>query len=117
MPLMTESHWTFFVLLPGERDALKNAEGLSKKQFYLRTRQLLKVGLVKRKKGRFSVTTLGAMLYHAEFIIENGIKNYWKLKAIDSIQSSGKIREHERISPIKTIFSDPLIEDILVRNS
>jgi hypothetical protein len=81
-----------------ERDALKNAEGLSKKQFYLRTSQLLKVGLVKGKKGRFSVPTLGAMVYYAEFIIENGIKKYWKLKAIDSIQSWGKIREHERIS-------------------
>jgi predicted transcriptional regulator len=34
-------------------EVLKHKKGLSKKQFYSRASQLLKVGLIKRKKGPF----------------------------------------------------------------
>ena len=37
---------------------------------------------------------------------EKGVSNYWKLKAIDSIQSSAEIGEHERTKLIKTIIDD-----------
>ena len=36
-----------------ESEVLKRTKGLSKKQFYLRTRRMLQVGLVKRSKGFF----------------------------------------------------------------
>ena len=97
-----------------ESEVLKQTKGLSKKQYYFRMRQLLKAGLVKRIKGSFSLTCLGAVVYHAQFIVEKGINNYWKLKAIDSIQSSAEIGEHERMKLIKTIIDDSGIESILV---
>jgi predicted transcriptional regulator len=96
-----------------ESHVLKQTKGLSKKQYYSRTSQLLKVGLIKRKNGRFSLTTFGAVVYHAQLVIESGIKNYWKLKAIDSIQSSTDIREQERVKLIKSILGDNPIEKIL----
>jgi predicted transcriptional regulator with HTH domain len=77
-------------------------------------RRLLKVGLVQRMKGRFSLTCLGAVVYHAQLVVEKGGNNYWKLKAIDSIQSSVEIGEHERTRLIKTIIDDSGIESILV---
>jgi hypothetical protein len=77
-------------------------------------RRLLKVGLVQRMKGRFSLTCLGAVVYHAQLVVEKGVNNYWKLKAIDSIQSSVEIGEHERTRLIKTIIDDSGIESILV---
>jgi predicted transcriptional regulator len=97
-----------------ESEILKNTNGLSKKQYYLRTRQLLKTGLVQRSKGRFSLTCLGAVVYHAQLVVEKGVNNFWKLKAIDSIQSSGEIGEHERTKLVKTIIDDSGIESILV---
>jgi hypothetical protein len=97
-----------------ECHVLKQTKGLSTKQYYLRTEDLLDVGLIKRKKGRFSITTFGAVVYHAQLVIESGIKNYWKLKAIDSIQSSTDIREQERVKLIKSILGDIEIERILV---
>ncbi len=97
-----------------ESEVLKNTKGLSKKQYYFRTKQLVKAGLVQRIKGFFSLTCLGAVVYHAQLVIEAGVKNYWKLKAIDSIQSSGGIEEHERVKLIKTILDDNTIESILV---
>ena len=97
-----------------ECHVLKQTKGLSKKRSYSRTSQLLKVGLtIKRKNGRFSLTTFGAVVYHAQLVIESGIKNYWKLKAIDSIQSSTDIREQERVKLIKSILGDNPIEKIL----
>jgi DNA-binding transcriptional ArsR family regulator len=97
-----------------ESEVLKLTKELSKKQYYLRMRQLLKAGLVKRIKGSFSLTCLGAVVYHAQLIVEKGVNNYWKLKAIDSIQSSAEIGEHERIKLIKTIIDDSGLESILV---
>lgn len=96
-----------------ESDVLKQTKGLSTKQYYSRTEQLLEVGLIKRKKGRFSLTAFGAVVYHAELVIESGIQNYWKLKAVDSIQSSANIGEQERVKLIKSILADTRIERIL----
>lgn len=98
-----------------ESEVLKRTKGLSKKQFYLRTRRLLQVGLVKRSKGSFSLTNFGIVVFHAQLVIESGIKNYWKLKAVDSIQATGGIAEQERKMLIKTILNDNRIENILVK--
>ena len=97
-----------------ESEVLKETKGLSKKQYYFRMRQLLKAGLVQRIKGSFSLTCLGAVVYHAQLIVEKGVNNYWKLKAIDSMQSSAEIGQNERMKLIKTIIDDSGIESILV---
>ena len=97
-----------------ESEVLKQTKGLSKKQYYFRMRQLLKAGLVQRSKGSFSLTCLGAVVYHAQLIVEKGVNNYWKLKAIDSIQSSAEIGQNERMQLIKTMIDDSGIESILI---
>ena len=97
-----------------ESEVLKQTKGLSKKQYYFRMRQLLKAGLVQRSKGSFSLTCLGAVVYHAQLIVEKGVNNYWKLKAIDSIQSSAEIGQNDRMKLIKTIIDDSGIESILI---
>jgi predicted transcriptional regulator len=97
-----------------DSEVLKETKGLSKKQYYFRMKQLLNAGVVQRSKGRFSLTCLGAVVNHAQLIVEAGVNNYWKLKAIDSIQSSGEIGEHERTKLIKTIIDNNAIESILV---
>jgi predicted transcriptional regulator len=97
-----------------ESEDLKETKGLSRKQFYTRTSQLLKEGLIQRNKGSFSLTSLGIIVYHAQLVIEAGVNNYWKLKAIDSIESSGEIVEQERVKIIKTILDDNTVQNILV---
>ena len=95
-------------------EELKETKALSRKQFYTRTSQLLKQGLIQRSKGSFSLTNLGIIVYHAQLVIEAGVNNYWKLKAIDSIESSGEIVEQERVKIIKTILDDNTVQNILV---
>jgi predicted transcriptional regulator len=97
-----------------ESEVLKETKALSRKQFYTRTSQLLQAGLIQRSKGSFSLTSLGIIVYHAQLIIEAGVNNYWKLKAIDSIESSGEIVEQERVKIIKTILDDNTVQNILV---
>jgi predicted transcriptional regulator len=97
-----------------ESEVLKQTKELSKKQYYFRMRQLLKAGLVQRIRGCFSLTCLGAVVYHAQLVVEKGVNNYWKLKAIDSMQSSAEIGQNERMKLIKTIIDDSEIESILI---
>lgn len=98
----------------GDSEALKAKEGLSRKQYYIRTQKLMNAGIVKRFKGKFSLTNFGVVVYHAALIMVAGVDSYWKLKAIDSIQDSGQIVEHERIKLIQTILHGSTIENILV---
>jgi hypothetical protein len=88
-----------------ESEVLKQTKGLSKKQYYSRASQLLKEGLIKRKKGRFSLTAFGAVIYHAQLVIESGIEN--------SINLSTDIGQQERVKLIKSILGDIEIERIL----
>src|SRR6266487_3262501 len=66
---------------------------LTRKQYYSRTSCLLKAGLVKRQKGRYLLTSFGKVIYSAQLNLETKIESalsyYWKLKAIDSSESSG----------------------------
>jgi DNA-binding HxlR family transcriptional regulator len=98
-----------------ESEILKKKEGISKKQFYMRTRQMLNTGIIKRVKGKFSLTNFGVVIYHAQLVMEKGVNSFWKLKAIDSIQDSGQIDENERMKLIKRILDDGAIENILVK--
>lgn len=98
-----------------ESDVLKEKEGITKKQYYMRTQRLMKSGLVKRSKGKFSLTNFGVVVYHAALIMEAGVNSYWKLKAIDSIEDSGQIVEQERVKLIQTILDGSAIENILVK--
>lgn len=73
----------------------------------------MKIGLIKRKRGRFSLTGLGIVVHHAQLQFESAVKNYWNLKAIDSIQDLHKMNKEERVKIIKSLVTDKLIQDIL----
>jgi hypothetical protein len=56
------------------------------KQYYSRMHALRKAGLIKRKNSIYSLTSCGKVVYHTKKLIENGLNNIWKLKAIDSLE-------------------------------
>jgi hypothetical protein len=71
--------------------------------------QLDKAGLVRKKEGKYCVTSVGKAICSLEIIPENTLSNYWKLKAIDSYNNLSK-EEYYR-------FPDRLIDNIIQRNS
>ena len=97
-----------------ESDVLKQSKGLSKKQYYSRIRRLVKTGLVQRQGGFLMLTHLGAVVYKSQTVLETSVRNYWKLKAIDSIEATGEMGEQERQKIIKVILDDNTVENILI---
>ena len=65
---------------------------LTRKQYYSRMSRMTKVGLIQRKNGKYLLTSLGRVIYQAQTLIGNTLKDYWKLKAIDSLDSSTRYR-------------------------
>ena len=70
-------------------DVLVSTLGISRKQYYSRLSLLLKAGLVRREKGKYSLTTFGIILHYSQKIIGRAVDQHWKLQAIDSIRSLG----------------------------
>src|ERR671938_1614534 len=71
-----------------DTDILISKTKLTRKQYYSRMSSLSKAGLVKRKDGKYTLTTFGKVIYDSIATIENAINYYWKLKAIDSLEIS-----------------------------
>jgi hypothetical protein len=90
---------------------------LSTKQYYSRVSGLLNTGLIKRHKGRYSLTPLGKVVYNAQMIIGKALTYYWKLKAIESIEISSGVRlpREELTQLVNTLIDDHSIKDILIK--
>ena len=78
-------------LANGESEIQIRKLGLTSKQFYSRVSKLTKADLIKRKYGRYSLTVLGRVVYDAHTTIGKALMYYWKLKAIESIETSPSI--------------------------
>jgi hypothetical protein len=74
--------------LSGDTSIVMSRLGITRKQYYSRMNQLISVGLVMRESGRYFLTSLGKVVYESHILIGQAIEDYWKLKAIDSIESS-----------------------------
>ena len=89
---------------------------LTRKQYYSRMSCLTKAGLVKRQKGRYLLTEFGKVIYTAhvnlEAMIEISLNNYWKLKAIDSLEISSR---QERNDIVSALIDNQEIRSILMR--
>jgi predicted transcriptional regulator len=62
--------------------------GLSKKQYYDRVKNLLRAGIIRRKKGGYELSSFGKVIYSLYKIAEKASRIYWKLDAIDNIKTS-----------------------------
>jgi predicted transcriptional regulator len=48
-------------------------------------------GLVKRHKRKYSLTLLGKVVYDSQMMVGKALQDYWKLKAIESIEMSPSV--------------------------
>jgi predicted transcriptional regulator len=88
---------------------------LTTKQYYSRIAGLMKADLIKKSKGCYSLTLLGKIVYDAHLNIGRSLNNYWKLKALDSIQASaiGQLPEEEFIRLADTLLDNHQIKNVL----
>ena len=90
---------------------------LTRKQYYSRLSALLKAGVVKRVRGKYSLTTLGVIVYYAREIIGKAVDQYWRLKAIDSIRASGngEMPQEQFHTIIDKLIVNQEIKNILIK--
>jgi hypothetical protein len=107
---------TIYLASGDSGENLRTQLKLTKKQYYSRISRLTKAGLVKRQKGRNFVTAFGRVIYDAQRLLGSAVKNYWKLKAIDSliIANDNKIPTEERTKIIDLMIGNPQIKEILL---
>ena len=90
---------------------------LTRKQYYSRMSGLIKAGLVKRQRGRYLLTAFGKVIYNAQMSlegrIESALNNYWKLKAIDSLEMPSR-EENDKV--ISMLIDNQEIKDILIKD-
>ena len=94
---------------------LKTKMRVTRKQYYSRLSRMTKAGLVRRKNGKYILTTFGKIVYESKVTIENALNNYWKLKAIDSLETSNEVPKEEQQKLIETLLDNEEIRGILVK--
>jgi hypothetical protein len=107
----------------GNTDTLRKKAAFTRKQYYMRISLLMKAGLIRRNNGIYSLTSLGKVVYAAQSLVGEAVDNYWKLKAIDSIESSERNNSNNAFSTEERkkimdslIDKESEIKDILLKS-
>jgi hypothetical protein len=106
-------------VINGETEIQVRKMGLTLKQYYLRMAKLTKADLIRRKNGRYFLTLLGKIVYEAHLTIAKALNYYWKLQALESIQTSSPdgLPKKEISKLVDTLIDDYQIKDILMKTS
>ena len=98
-----------------DRGFLPSQLNLSTRGCHYRVSRLLRTGVITRKNGKYCITSFGLLVHHAQNLIGLALNSYWKLSAIDSLESSHRIPRHEYNKIVSNLLSDDKIKEILTR--
>ena len=104
----------------GHRNIHLREMSLTPKQYYSRISGLMAAGLIRRQRGKYSLTLMGKIVYDAHLNIGKALSYYWKLKAIESIDMSSagtRLAREELIQLINTLIDNHFIKDFLIKES
>ena len=86
---------------------------LTPRQYYGRLSRLQRYGFVTRKQGIYSISAFGKAIFDAHDLIGIALKTYWKLSAIDSLQSSGALTKADFNKLLNSLSGIEKIRQIL----
>lgn len=96
-------------------DLLRSKMTLTRKQYYSRLYRLSHCGLIKRRDNNYFLTAFGKVLYDAQATIENALKNYWRIKVVDTLDVADGVPPEEQKRLVETLISDQEIKSILMK--
>jgi predicted transcriptional regulator len=100
----------------GEHFVSLKEMNLTTKQYYSRISGLTKANLVRRHKGKYSLTLLGKIVYDAHLIIGKALNYYWKLNAIESIQtSSNGLPKEEILKLVDALIDNHQVKEVITK--
>lgn len=102
-------------LTNGTSESLRSKMNITRKQYYSRLFKITRCGLVKKYDNRYVLTTLGNITFEAQATIERALQNYWKIKAVDSLDISGNLHLEDRQRLIETLIEDQELKNILAK--
>jgi predicted transcriptional regulator len=99
------------------RSATLRKSNLTEKQYYARISGLMDAGLIKRRKGEYSLTLMGKVVYDSRMIIGKVLTYYGKLKAIEEIEMSyGPTFPKEELAKlINALIDSDQIKDAIMK--
>ena len=100
-----------------DSETLKNKTKLTRKQYYSRLARMTKAGLVRKKSGKYLLTAFGKIVHDSQLTVENALTSYWKLRAIDSLETSNELPKEEQQKLIDALLDDQEIKGILVKGT
>ena len=102
----------------GDRYLPLKEMNLTTKQYYSRIAGLVDVGLIKRNNGKYFLTLMGKVVYQSQMLIGKTLSYYWKLKAIESVETSSNVEipKEELTQLINALIDNHLIKDILIKS-
>jgi DNA-binding HxlR family transcriptional regulator len=86
---------------------------LSRKQLYHRVRKLNKAGLIRRNLGSYYLTAFGIVISQSIRVIDDGLRTYSSLKALDVINISKQVTREEITKLIEALVKDEKVKNIL----
>jgi predicted transcriptional regulator len=87
---------------------------LTKKPHYQRMSALVRLGLVmKRQDHKYYLTAFGHIIYQVLLTMDEAMDEFWKLKAIDSLNNN--IPARERTVIIDSMINNEQIKELLYR--
>jgi hypothetical protein len=89
--------------------------GLSCKQYYSRISGMMAAGLIKRQRGRYYLTPFGKVIYCCIMIAKNAIKDYYKLKAVESSEVHNNFSHEEFIKLVNALIDDRQVKEFLTK--
>ena len=101
----------------GDRYLPLKEMNLTTKQYYSRIAGLVDVGLIKRNNGKYFLTLMGNVVYQSQMLIGKTLSYYWKLKAIESVETSSNVEipKEELTQLINALIDNHQIKDILMK--
>jgi len=105
--------FNIIALVGGDSSILMSRLNLTRKQYYSKISDLTNAGLIRRKTGKFLLTSFGKVVYEAHVLIGKAVQQIPQLKAIDSIESA-EFPNSELIKVIDTLITNDNIKQILI---
>lgn len=98
----------------GKSDILISTLDLTRKQFYSKIERLIRHGLISRRNGKYYLTTLGKVLYELQNTLGVALDNYWRLKAIDSLQNPPSLPHSQLSQLVDSLLQNAVLKSMIL---
>ena len=101
----------------GDRSATLRKMNITRTQYYGRISGLIDTGLIKRYKGKYSLTLLGKVVYESQMLISKALIYHWRLRTIELIKISyGVALPNEELEQlIDALIDSHQIKDMIMK--